>query len=707
MADVFISYSRLDKEFVGQLREFLIAKDQEVWIDWESIPPSQAWWSEIQKGIAKANNFVLVMSPNSMASPICQMEIEYARQLKKRIIPVLQMDFEREACLVSITKRLAKKEETTTREIWGTRQPHDLFDINDAELKHINYFIFKSEATYQTRFNELFAIISTDYQHKEQHTTLQLRAEEWNRRNRDPSFLLNGNELDSAEEWLTNYDTDAAKRQHEGETSKLPEPTEVQRAYITISRREEDGRTPRLAELETSRLKSEGAAQAARRVLVGVAIISALILIGVVVITGSKVSDANALVVNANTQVETATSEQGQALNLANSAANQAAIAFTQVGHVNATLIPIPITLTTVGNQIATSQAAGTQVAVNVMENHALFMANLSEQQLNSNHPEEALLLALESIGHYGTLIPYPGEGSVAVQNVLDSSVQEIAYMHHDNVVRGAVWNGDESRILSWSDDKTARVSELLTVHNKAVARGVAWNDDKTRILGWLEDNILQVWDATSGAEILTLGNQSFSLATSATWNEDESRILAWGALDNTAQVWDATSGRLLLTLRHESPVMGAAWDKNESRIATGAADGTAQVWDATSGELLLVLHHEDLVWKAIWNDTGNRILTASVDGTVRVWNSDISELIAFAQSRKTRDLSNEKREQFFSPTLPPTPTANIPTVTPLPTLTPALERPSITPLPTLTPSLMPTGSIYYSPSTLTIVTPG
>ena len=37
MSDVFISYSRLDKEFVGQLREALAGQDQEVWIDWESI----------------------------------------------------------------------------------------------------------------------------------------------------------------------------------------------------------------------------------------------------------------------------------------------------------------------------------------------------------------------------------------------------------------------------------------------------------------------------------------------------------------------------------------------------------------------------------------------------------------------------------------------------------------------------------------------
>src|SRR5215207_1494057 len=115
MSDVFISYSRLDKDFVGKLHEALAREQQDVWVDWEDIPPSQSWWEEIKKGISRANNFVLVMSEHSMASPICQLEIEYARQNKKRIIPVSHANYDRETCLAGINGRLAKPEEGTTR----------------------------------------------------------------------------------------------------------------------------------------------------------------------------------------------------------------------------------------------------------------------------------------------------------------------------------------------------------------------------------------------------------------------------------------------------------------------------------------------------------------------------------------------------------------------------------------------------------------
>ncbi|MBL8146329.1 MAG: TIR domain-containing protein [Anaerolineae bacterium] len=223
MSDVFISYSRLDKEFVGKLRDALEGKAQNVWIDWESIPPSQSWWSEIQKGIAHANNFAVVISPSSMASPICQLEIEHALKLGKRVIPILHLDFDRAEAVKGMAGRLADPAQDATRQLWGDRQPHALLDANMSVLKHINYFFFRPEDEFETRFEDLFTVIRTDYAHKEQHTTLELRATEWERRGHDPSFLLLDEDLEVAQDWLA----------QSGE--KEPAPTDLQRRYIQAS----------------------------------------------------------------------------------------------------------------------------------------------------------------------------------------------------------------------------------------------------------------------------------------------------------------------------------------------------------------------------------------------------------------------------------------------------------------------------------------
>jgi len=47
VADVFISYSRRDKEFVARLHEALDSHGKQAWVDWEDIPPSAEWLREI------------------------------------------------------------------------------------------------------------------------------------------------------------------------------------------------------------------------------------------------------------------------------------------------------------------------------------------------------------------------------------------------------------------------------------------------------------------------------------------------------------------------------------------------------------------------------------------------------------------------------------------------------------------------------------
>ena len=55
MSKLFITYSRADKEFVESLFVALSQHDHEIWVDWESIPPSAEWLQEIYSGIEQAD----------------------------------------------------------------------------------------------------------------------------------------------------------------------------------------------------------------------------------------------------------------------------------------------------------------------------------------------------------------------------------------------------------------------------------------------------------------------------------------------------------------------------------------------------------------------------------------------------------------------------------------------------------------------------
>ena len=75
MADVFISYSRRDTEFVKVLYEALDASTYDTWIDWQGIAPTTEWWKEIEAGIESSDNFLFVISPDSVASNACKLTV--------------------------------------------------------------------------------------------------------------------------------------------------------------------------------------------------------------------------------------------------------------------------------------------------------------------------------------------------------------------------------------------------------------------------------------------------------------------------------------------------------------------------------------------------------------------------------------------------------------------------------------------------------
>ena len=300
----------------------------------------------------------------------------------------------------------------------------------------------------------------------------------------------------------------------------------------------------------------------------------------------------------------------------------------------------------------------------------ALFLADLSEKQNLLGDKRRAILLAQEGLAHYSDGI-HNAQNHQALLDALAPPGLEQLYLHHDAPVRGAVWNAGETRLLTWSEDGTARVWDaadgraLFTLRHEGPVTGAAWNSDETRLLTWSEDTTVRVWDAASGETLLTLPQDA--PVSGAVWNSDETRLLTWsgetarvwdavggeplftlfhedevrgaawnrdGTLiltwseDYTARVWDATSGENQLTLRHDGPVWGAVWNADETHLLTWSWDSTARVWDAATGQSLLILHHDDPVWGAVWNADETRLLTWSWDDTARVWDMATGEYL-------------------------------------------------------------------------------
>lgn len=197
--DIFISYSRRDKDFVRHLWESLTQKaKQKVWVDWEDIPPTADWRQEIYLGIEAANNFIFVISPHSVRSVVCGEELAHAIEQGKRLVPIVREDVDYESV--------------------------------HPELARLNWIFFREVDGFDTAFQTLIRAIEIDLSHVRSHTRLFVRAKEWQNKDRDSSFLLRGSDLEAAEQWLSK----SSERQ--------PPPIKLHREYIRASREAETER---------------------------------------------------------------------------------------------------------------------------------------------------------------------------------------------------------------------------------------------------------------------------------------------------------------------------------------------------------------------------------------------------------------------------------------------------------------------------------
>ena len=89
MADIFISYSRRDKEFVEELFQHLTENEFSVWLDKADLKPGTPNWEQsIRDAVATAKLVILVASPDSRGSTYVQGELSLARAHQLPIYPI-------------------------------------------------------------------------------------------------------------------------------------------------------------------------------------------------------------------------------------------------------------------------------------------------------------------------------------------------------------------------------------------------------------------------------------------------------------------------------------------------------------------------------------------------------------------------------------------------------------------------------------------
>jgi WD40 repeat protein len=93
MLNIFISYARLNKNWIIDLQKILSDAGHNAWFDQE-ITGGDYWWDTILDSIERCDVFVFALSPDSTASIACSAEFQYALTLNKPILPIMYKEAE-------------------------------------------------------------------------------------------------------------------------------------------------------------------------------------------------------------------------------------------------------------------------------------------------------------------------------------------------------------------------------------------------------------------------------------------------------------------------------------------------------------------------------------------------------------------------------------------------------------------------------------
>jgi dipeptidyl aminopeptidase/acylaminoacyl peptidase len=199
----------------------------------------------------------------------------------------------------------------------------------------------------------------------------------------------------------------------------------------------------------------------------------------------------------------------------------------------------------------------------------------------------------------------------------------------HTQLVLSAIFSADGRRVITASDDSTARIwdsntrRELMTLsgHTQAV-EGAAFTPDGKLIVTASSDKTVRLWDASTGKQLRELDGHTGKVNW-AMFSPDGHRVVT-ASYDKTARVWDTATGRQLMVFTgHSGPVATAAFSPDGARIVTASDDKTARVWDVATGrELVLLSGHDQPVTSAAFSSDGRRVVTSSYDKTARVWDA-------------------------------------------------------------------------------------
>lgn len=610
---VFISYSRKNKRFARRLNDALDSSGLAAWVDWEGIAVASQWRNEIAEAVQASDAFIFIMSPDSIASKVCNEELEMGIKHNKKIIPVLYRS--------PLKKQTVHSVLSTTNRLY-MRPGKDDFKAAIASL---------------------IDTIHTDLVWVKQHTRILERANEWLSKNRNASFLLQGTDLEEGERWMS-----------QSAQSNSRAVDQIQAEYIITSRKVAQRRQ--------------------RNLTIGIGFVMILSLIfGMIAIRQSSIAADNAL--RADNNAKQADSNAMTAVAFGQEAATQQAIAESRAEQIlakdNETKAQRSAAQAAIYKERASELDTSTLLA---LESWSRKQTGDAENVLRHNVtllPDPVAKLGQAStivnitVGADGQLFVTASEDGTACLWTIDgerrycvghqSAVTDAMLTPNGSILATAgadgmlnLWNAADGSPLKTFEAKSKIYDIDISPNNQYLASGradgrislidlqslreissfslssgeihvITFSPDSRYLAIGTKDGLVTAWRVATEFSYPAANHSAdiFALA----FSPDSQWIVSVGE-DSTARVSRTQFGSTIHTLFHNDWVEDVAFGPDKSWFVTASDDNKARVFDTASGREKFRMSHNDFVLKADVSPDGQWIVTTSYDDTARIWEA-------------------------------------------------------------------------------------